>query len=97
MTPSHEPTPSPLPRGEPEPATRASNEAPLLGGAGGGFMAAMQVEENVEAFHEPNRSADSHVRANTLRRTRGLGGPRSIPWFMVARSNFEIVAAMNPR
>ena len=36
----HEPTPSPLPGGEP--ATGASNEAPLLGGAGGGFMARAQ-------------------------------------------------------
>ncbi len=32
----HEPTPSPLPGGES--ATRADDEAPLLGGAGGGFM-----------------------------------------------------------
>ncbi len=31
-----EPTPSPLPGGEP--ATGAGDEAPLLGGAGGGFM-----------------------------------------------------------
>jgi hypothetical protein len=32
----HEPTPAPLPGGEP--ATAAANEAPLLGGAGGGFI-----------------------------------------------------------
>ena len=41
-----EPTPSPLPGGEL--ATGAANETPLLGGAGGGFMVAMHVEENVE-------------------------------------------------
>jgi RHH-type proline utilization regulon transcriptional repressor/proline dehydrogenase/delta 1-pyrroline-5-carboxylate dehydrogenase len=72
---SHEPTPSPLPGGEP--ATGAANEAPLLGGAGGGFMAGEQFILEQGALHEPPRSADNHVRANTLRRTRGLGGPRS--------------------
>ena len=40
VSPAHKPTPSPLPGGEP--ATCASNEAPLLGGAGGGFMGAMR-------------------------------------------------------
>jgi squalene-hopene/tetraprenyl-beta-curcumene cyclase len=42
-----EPTPSPLPGGEPE--TGASNDAPLRGGAGGGFMVAIHVAESVEA------------------------------------------------
>ncbi len=46
---SHEPTPSPLPGGEP--ATGASNEAPLLGGAGGGFMGREQVRREQEALH----------------------------------------------
>ena len=38
VSPAPEPTPSPLPGGEP--ATGASKEAPLLGGAGGGFRGA---------------------------------------------------------
>jgi hypothetical protein len=42
----------PLPGGEP--ATGASNEAPLLGGAGGGFMAAMHVEENMGSIRAQN-------------------------------------------
>jgi hypothetical protein len=50
FAPSHEPTPSPLPRGEP--ATGASNEAPLLGGAGGGFMVRTHGLETVEASRE---------------------------------------------
>jgi hypothetical protein len=38
----HEPTPSPLPGGEP--GTVAANEASLLGGAGGGFMESLSIE-----------------------------------------------------
>ena len=37
----HDPTPAPLPGGEP--ATGASDEAPLLGGAGGGFMESLDT------------------------------------------------------
>jgi uncharacterized protein YgbK (DUF1537 family) len=45
VAPFHKPTPSPLPGGEP--ATRVSNATPLLGGARGGSVVAMHVEENV--------------------------------------------------
>ena len=48
----HEPTPSPLPGGEP--ATGASDEAPLLGGAGGGFMERENLQNlDVNRGHEP--------------------------------------------
>jgi signal transduction histidine kinase/CheY-like chemotaxis protein/ligand-binding sensor domain-containing protein/HPt (histidine-containing phosphotransfer) domain-containing protein len=46
----HEPTPAPLPGGEP--ATGASNEAPLLGGARGGFRAGEPVRKEQGSFQD---------------------------------------------
>jgi acyl transferase domain-containing protein/acyl-CoA synthetase (AMP-forming)/AMP-acid ligase II/NAD(P)-dependent dehydrogenase (short-subunit alcohol dehydrogenase family)/acyl carrier protein/SAM-dependent methyltransferase len=48
---SDEPTPSPLPGGEP--ATGASSEAPLLGGAGSGFKVGEQFILEEAASHNP--------------------------------------------
>ncbi|MBI2948516.1 MAG: aminotransferase class III-fold pyridoxal phosphate-dependent enzyme, partial [Verrucomicrobia bacterium] len=52
-----EPTPSPLPGGEVEIAAR--NEAPLLGGAGGGFPNAQPASSIAEACGAPTLSIDS--------------------------------------
>jgi alpha-glucosidase (family GH31 glycosyl hydrolase) len=60
----HEPTPSPLPGGEP--VICALNEAPLLGGAGGGFLACAQFVVEQEAFHEPSSGARTAMSARTL-------------------------------
>ena len=47
---SHEPTPSPFPGGELK--TAASNEAPLLRVAGGGFMSCEHLRMEQGAAHE---------------------------------------------
>jgi uncharacterized membrane protein YbhN (UPF0104 family) len=58
VEPAHEPTPSPLPGGEP--ATGISNEAPLLGGAGGGFMEARRDKSSGSALHQSGEAVLPH-------------------------------------
>ena len=52
--PIHEPNPSPIPRGELE--TGATNEAPLQGGAGCGFVGRRHGSRTKRAFHEPGNN-----------------------------------------
>ena len=55
----HEPTPSPLPGGEPE--TAAANKTPLLGGTGGGFMDRAQFFLEQAASPEPSSRSGASV------------------------------------
>ncbi len=50
--PAQKPTPSPLPGGEPE--AGCSNESPLLGGAGGGFMGAKRDQSSGSSHFDFN-------------------------------------------
>jgi PAS domain S-box-containing protein len=91
-----EPTPSPLPGGEP--ATGASNEAPLLGEAEGRFIARAHGLETVKAFHDHEGRARHSVRAATGQWAHGAQGTDApcLDNFDVARSSQPWTVGRNP-